>query len=177
MTNRGVAVLGLRLLALAVLVFWLLRLPEQYALLRERPGDGVLLGLLLAPLLLAGLLWSQVRWLADLILPQRTAQAGSQRLDSYQAQVIAFAAVGVLLLILSLPELIRVGFAVRQAYEPILGAGSVETALWVQLLTTLLQFALAVSLLLGGRGLAGGLIRLRRLGAPAARPVTDSRRG
>jgi hypothetical protein len=168
LTNRGLAVLGLRLLALLVAVLWLLRLPEGYFALASADYAPALLIVLALPPLLAVLLWAQVGRLVELVLPQRTAEGTAERAEPGEWQAVAFAAVGVLVLVEALPALVRVGLSVYLQWQPLDGPEAVSSALWVELGAAMLRLVLAISLVFGSRGLARWVVQLRRAGVSKA---------
>lgn len=163
MTNRGAAVIGLRLLALYFFVHSLTLLPQAYSLLSGRtPAYDTVHGWLLAaaqlvPLAASLLLWFGVRPLVDALLPQRTASTPpATDLGDWYAP--AFAAVGLLVTIEALPAVLRSGAAIHyslQALQPL------EPELVIELAVAVLRLLLGLVALLGSRGLAGLIVRLR----------------
>ncbi len=172
-TNRGAAVLGLRLLALLILVWWLFQLPETVAYLAlpaagTPPGGSFYLAVtlvLLLPPVLAGLLWFGVGRMADIVLPIRTAQGRSPRLGNYQAQVIAYSAVGLFLLLGGLPELARTVHGVWAYRLKMSEMPGFHSGLWAALLAAVLRLLLGATLILRAPAVAILIQRLRRAGA------------
>ncbi|RFA25139.1 hypothetical protein CAI21_20110 [Alkalilimnicola ehrlichii] len=172
MSIRGAAVLGLRLLAILLLVLWLFRLPElalfllMHGLAEEAPLFSAVVALAVGlPPLLAAFLWFGVGRLADVILPPRTAQGREEAWNNYDAQVVAYSAIGIFLVIWSLPSLVRHAYLIYQARDHFDGWANVGTALWLDFAIAGLQTLLALALVLGATGLAVIVARLRRLGA------------
>lgn len=166
MTNRGLAVLGIRLFSLFIALQALLS-PLQPYIGMQGLGSGpinntsTLLGLLLC-LMVAALLWVSVGRIADLMLPERRGHpvAHGAAVTVNDAQVIAYSAVGLYLVVDSLPQ-----FAV--ASWPLLSSHPQNYGLPEQLglVAASIRLMLGAGLFLGARGLAGFVHRLRR--APA----------
>lgn len=162
-TNRGAAVLGIRLLALLILILWLFRLPElaaglSAASLEVSSLTATLWMLLCLPPLLAGLLWFGVRHVADAILPARTAQPHSPRMGNYEWQVIVYSAVALFLIATALAALPVPLYHVATADE-------FDAVAWLELAAVVLRLALGAALLFTTPWLAHTIARWRRLGA------------
>lgn len=163
MTNRGVAVVGIRLLAVYLLIQLLLLMPQA----AERWGDPsrpvVPVSLtILAGLLAAAWLWFGVRRLAGWIVPSRTAQSLA---DEHAGDPVgptgapAFSAAGVVLVGWALPDLLAL---VLTHYDS--APGNREETL-LPLAVAGLRVALGVLVMLGSTGLARTIHHLRRTGA------------
>lgn len=170
MSNRGMAVLGLRLFALYLLVHALLALPQTYAFWVAAPAlvgmreFWLNVGVQLAPVVFALVIWCCAGPLASLVLPQRTAApARAPQPGDWFAP--AFAAVGLLITADALPALLELAAAAQRqsaALEP------VGAELTVALTAAALRLLLGVGALLGCHGLAGLIVRLRTAGAQHA---------
>lgn len=161
-THRGASVLGLRLLALLVLVLWLFRLPEIAAGLTSMPLGARALAtalwlLLCLPPVVAGLLWFGVRHVADVILPARSLAPRSLHLGNYEWQVIAYSAVALFLLATAVPAL------PAPLYQLAVTEG-LAVAAWLDLIAVSLRLALGAALLFTAPWLAHTIARWRRLG-------------
>lgn len=173
MSNRGLAVLGLRLFALFLFYHSLTALPAVYAVLAGTdplaadPRYYYLAAAAhLGPAVLALLIWAFVgRWV-DLILPQRTAAAAPEPASAEEWQAIAFAAVGMFLFVGGLPELL--GRAL-QAHELTRRLDTLGSELGLALGVAALRVALGLGLLVSARRLSGFFMHLRRLGVTAGR--------
>jgi len=173
MTNRGMAVLALRLFALYLFVDALRALPELYLLLAQQPeGGGRYYYLVtvahLGPVLLGVLLWAYVgRWV-DLLLPQRRAAEPPERPLTTDWHVLGIALAGLLVAALGAPALLE---AAMTAYLQSRELVELTTELQARLLASGLQVVLGLFLLLGSRGLGSLVLKLRRLGAGQPRPA------
>lgn len=149
MSNRGAAVLGVRLLGLYLAVQAMLALA---GLLREGFTRNALLTEVALPLALALLLWVAVGALANHILPPRRGDSAQTPppLDVNAAHAIAFAAVGLLVLAESLPVFLT---ALWANGHPLPVAESIVAVEGLRSLLGLL-------LLLGARDAAGMVARL-----------------
>lgn len=156
MSNRGAAVLGVRLLALYFFLQGLTGLPAaaQPAGQEDWP---VLVGLL-APLLLGVLFWLGAGQVASRMLPQRTAIPPHPAGSLHDWYALAFAAVGLLVSLHALPPLLVLAAEAWQRARELQALGFVRT---VELAAAGLKLALGLAALLGSRGLAGVVIRLR----------------
>ncbi len=164
MTNRGAAVIGLRLLALYFFIHSLTLLPQAYGLLSGglAADDAVhawpLAAACLVALAASVLLWFGVRPLVAVLLPQRTVTGSPAAADPGDWYAPAFAAVGLLVTIEALPAVLRSGAAIHyslQALQPL------EPELVIELAVAVLRLLLGLVALLGSRGLAGLIVRLR----------------
>lgn len=167
MTNRGIAVLAVRLLALYLLVDSVTGLPAAYAVLSGAgsAADDVhywlLVGAQVSPLLLGLLLWLAAGPLASVLLPRRTAAPEPVTVRAEGWYALAFAAVGLLVTIEALPQLLEVAAAVHRralALEPI------EPELATALTAAGLRVVLGLAALFGSRGFANLMARLRTSG-------------
>lgn len=156
MTNRGVAVLGVRLLALYLLVHSLANLPMMAGTVHLQAYWR-----LLAALVLAGLLWWRAGRVASWMLPQRTAVPPPPAADPADWYALAFAAVGLLVTVQALPVLIEVA---AQAYRQSRNFQDLDAAQLTALSTAALRLGLGLALLLGGRGFTRLIARLRTSG-------------
>lgn len=157
MTNRGMAVLGVRLLALYFLVHHLSALP---LMLTSKAESSWLSSLaMLIPLLAVALLWFFAGSLASLILPRRTAAPqASAPANSSDWYGVAFAAVGLLITLNSLPELLRIALEIYWQRQELQGISPTQI---VAVAAALLQFLLGLLALLGRRGLSRAIVSLR----------------
>ena len=158
MTNRGAAVLGLRLFALYLVARVLLDLPANHALLITSPAALTFAAVLL-PLLAAAAIWLNVGRVASWVLPPRRAgslEEGSGP-DAEGVAALAYAAVGLLLIGQALPPVL-----VAAALQ----AGGRGAADWTspELLSAGLTVALGLLLVAGARSLPGLVSRLRQAG-------------
>lgn len=163
MTNRGVAVVGIRLLGIYLLIQLLLLLPEAADRWADpaRPAMPVTLTIL-AGLLMAAWLWFGVRTLAGWVVPSRTAQSLADEQAGEPigpAGAAAFSAAGLLLLGWALPDLLAQAIVHYEAPP----GGREETLL--PLAVAGLRVALGVLIMLGSAGLARTIHHLRRAGA------------
>lgn len=169
MTNRGMAVLGLRLFALFLFYHSLAMLPEVYGFLSGtdlRAANPTYYYLVatahIGPAVLGLLIWFYVGHWVNFILPQRTAVLRPDFADAGDWQAVAFVAVGLFLFLYSLPDLLRVAL---QAY---VASSSLMMPLEQELLLALaaagLRVCFGLGLVLGGRRLSGLFVHLRRLG-------------
>ncbi|HEX5514995.1 MAG TPA: hypothetical protein VFY81_11395 [Gammaproteobacteria bacterium] len=156
MTNRGAAVLGVRLLALYFFVHSLINLPMVAGAVYPQNYWQ-----LLAPLVLAGLLWSGVGRIASWILPQRTAAPPAPAADPADWYVLAFAAVGLLVTVQALPVLVEVA---AQVYRQSRDLQDLDAALLAALSAAVLRLGLGLAVLFGSRGFARLIARLRTAG-------------
>ncbi|KAB7619538.1 hypothetical protein [Alkalilimnicola sp. S0819] len=173
MSNRGLAVLCVRLFAIALVVYMLYALPHWYARSADLPAGffHLLLPVYLLGTVLAAWMWWSPGRLASLMLPQRssesasgTSQEGQPPSSDETAAVLLFCA-GFLLALWVLPEFL---VGVWRVFT-LLGEGAAQP-LWAREEGILLlgrggQFLLAVWLCLGRRGWLGAWRRLRRAGA------------
>lgn len=157
MTNRGIAVLGVRLLALYLFMHCLITLPVSVAQLEQQEAWLPLVSLL-APLPLAVLLWLGAGQLASRMLPQRTAVPSLVATNPTDWYALVFAAVGLLISIQALPALLEISvesYRLTQQLQP-LSFEQVAT-----LSAALLRMMLGVAAFLGSRGLARLVAYLR----------------
>ncbi|MCO6441005.1 MAG: hypothetical protein J5I81_07965 [Nitrococcus mobilis] len=168
MTNRGLAVLGIRLFALFIALQALFSLLQsdfggQQLVPAAEPinGTSTLLGVLLC-LMVAGLLWVCVGRIADWVLPTRRGHslALGDAVTVSDAQIIAYSAVGLYLMADSLPGILLTFWPLLLNYAQL--DGSPEQ---LSLAAAGIRFTLGLMLFFGGRGLAGLVRQLRR--APA----------
>lgn len=164
MTNRGIAVLALRLFALYLFVHSLIALPEGYAALANGPtsADAVQYWLLAAahagPVIVGVFLWFCAGPLATVILPQRTFSTPPPVKNSESWYGPAFAAVGLLVSIDALPQLLELLAEYRRTT---LALENPTPAFQVALAAKSLQTGLGLAVLLGSRGFANLIARLR----------------
>jgi hypothetical protein len=160
MTNRGVAVVGLRLLAIYIVIRLLFLLPRAVDHWTDsaRPDAPIAL-VMVAGLGLAVFLWFRVGTLAAWILPARTAESlATGGGDGREAPTaLLFPAAGVLLLAWSLPDLI---VQTLLLYD----AGVVESEQMTGFATAALRVLLGAGLMLGSAGLERAIHHLRRTG-------------
>jgi hypothetical protein len=161
MTNRGAAVLGIRLLALYLVIQALLRLPGYMAADAEYHTGGMLFAAVILPMLVALVLWAGVRRMADLLMPARRAESIQQPRPAApeQIQATVFAAVGLFLTVDSLPDLVTSLWRVLEA-----ASLTLTDALSIQLMAESVRTLLGVAIFLGAQGLVGLLNRLRHAG-------------
>jgi hypothetical protein len=165
MTNRGVAVLGLRLFALYLCVQSLIMLPQAYALVAgSAPADNVEYWLSAAayvgPVLIGLLLWLGAGPMASVLLPQRTAAAPAPQQPGCWYP-LPFAAVGLLVTIGALSSLLEVAAA---AHRRVLALEALGPELSVALIAESLRLSLGLAALFGSRGFANLVLRLRTSG-------------
>ncbi len=164
MTNRGLAVLGIRLFALFIALQALLSPLKPYSkgphVFATEPVNGTnpLLGSLLC-LMVAGLLWVCVGRIADWVLPARRGHslAHGNAVTVSDAQIIGYSAVGLYLMADSLPDILLTFWPLLSNYAQL--EGSPEQ---LSLVAAGIRFTLGITLFLGGRGLAGFVRQLRR---------------
>lgn len=148
MSNRGAAVLGVRLLGLYLAVQAVLALA---GMLRAGFTFDALLAEVALPLALALLLWSAVGALANHILPPRRGDSTpAPPLDVNAAHAIAFAAVGLLVLANALPVFLT-SLWTNSRVMPVAQTIIIEEGL---------RSLLGLLLLLGARDAAGMVARL-----------------
>lgn len=166
MSNRGVAVLGLRLFAIAIVIYTLYALPGLYYGWQQQALPGYVRGLALAHvagLALAALMWFAPGRLAALILPARSSQSLDQALGVEQAQTVVLAAVGGLVVLLFLPEVLVLSWRLYEASRSL--AEAPDPGQVVELAAHAGSLLLGLWLALGSRGWVGLIRRLRRAGA------------
>jgi hypothetical protein len=169
MSNRGMAVLGLRLFSLFLFYHSLTMLPEVYGFLSatdRRAADPVYYYLVavahIGPAVLGLLIWFYVGHWVNFILPQRTAMLRPDFADAGDWQGVAFIAVGLFLFLYALPDLLRTAL---QAYVASSGlVAPLDQELVLALATAGLRVCFGLGLVLGGRRLSGFFLHLRRLG-------------
>lgn len=162
MTNRGLAVLGIRLFSLFIALQALLSPLQPYVRMQALDFGPVttmstLLGLLLC-LLVAALLWVSVGRIADLVLPERRGYSvvHGGAITVHDAQVIAYSAVGLYLVVDSLPQLAVASWPLLSNHP--LSYGLAEQ---LDLVAVGIRLMLGAALFLGARGLAGLVHQLR----------------
>lgn len=160
MTNRGAAVLGVRLLALYLFLHTLITLPTAVAQLDQQDFWLPLVGLL-APLPLGLLLWLGAGQIASRMLPQRTAVPSPPAADPRDWYALAFAAVGLLISIQAVPPLLELA---AEAYRLAQELQQLTPAQAAALSAALVRLMLGLMALLGSRGLARLISRLRTSG-------------
>lgn len=157
MTNRGLAVLGVRLLALYFFIQQLGALP--LVLLSVGGWSGLwLFTAYLLPVLLPVLLWLCAGQLASLILPQRTSLPESKPMNLAAWYNVAFTGAGLLVLLNALPEFMRLLLDIwlqRLEFQELASSQIAAVA------GRLLQCLLGLFVLLGSRGLSRVVLRLR----------------
>ncbi|MBA1145660.1 hypothetical protein H0Z60_01185 [Ectothiorhodospiraceae bacterium WFHF3C12] len=163
MTNRGMAVIGIRLLAIYLALQLMLMLPRAFDRWDDpqRPDLPVALTLL-AGTCVAAFLWFGVRRLAGWMLPSRTAQSLEEQNGDPLAQpaaAVAFSAVGALLVIWALPDLLVTAL---DHYE---AAPVPDRDTLTPFAVAALRVALGIGVMLGSAGLARAVHHLRRTGA------------
>lgn len=173
LSNRGLAVLLIRLFALFLLMRVIADLPQSYFILSYGVPDAAVAddpvrwvtllsnGLLLV---LAVLMWVFVGRLAGAILPQRTAATPEDELTVSGAGAVAFAAVGLLLLGLALPELFAATVRLYQRTQQFAYRGMTLPD-YVDMGAAGLQVLIGLLVFLGNRGIVRIVTRLRRAGA------------
>lgn len=167
MTNRGIAVLALRLFALYLFVHSLIALPEGYAALTNSTAiaDPLHYWLLAAahagPAVIGVLLWFCAGALATVILPQRTFSAPPPVKNSENWYGPAFAAVGLLVSISVLPQLLEL---LAEYHRTTLALEDPAPAFQVALAAKSLQLGLGLAVLFGSRGFGNLIARLRASG-------------
>lgn len=162
-TNRGIAVVGIRLLAVYLLLQLLLLVPDAVERWTDatRPAAPVVLTML-AGLVAAAFLWTGTGRVASWMLPARTARSLAEEQAGQTAAdrgLVAFSAAGALLIAWTLPELLSAALTYYTA-GPI---NRDETLL--PLLVAALRLALGFGMMLGSAGLARAVHHLRRTGA------------
>jgi hypothetical protein len=166
-TNRGIAVLAVRLLALYLFVQALMSLPGVYAALigAGSAADDVhywlLVGAELSPVVMGLLLWAAAGPLASMLLPRRTAAPEPVTVRAEGWYALAFAAVGLLVTIEALPQLLEVAAA---AHRRALALEPIEPELATALTAAALRVFLGLAALFGSRGFANLIARLRTSG-------------
>ncbi len=162
-TNRGLAVVLVRVLALVLVLYGAAGLAWLYGVDHEYwpvPAARALL-----PMLVGALLWVSVGRVVDRMLPQRTA-AGSEEsaLSAADAERIGYAVLGLYLAATAVPELSRVAVEI-QRWREVSALSGLPSSLQMNLLTSGIRFVLGVALFFGARGLVGLVAKLRRAGA------------
>lgn len=156
MTNRGMAVLGVRLLALYFFMHHLSALP--WVLTPHAALDWPSLLAVFYQLIAAALLWFGAGPLASLILPQRTAAPEPAPANLSDWYGLAFAVVGLLITLNALPALLRIGLEMHGLKREFLEISSAHVATAA---VVALQLALGLFALLGSHGLSRLIARLR----------------
>lgn len=157
MSNRGAAVLGVRLLALHLFLHSLITLPAAVAQLDQQELWLPLIGLL-APLPLGLLLWLGAGQVASRMLPQRTAAPPPPAADPSDWYALAFATVGLLISIQALPPLLELAAEAYRLAQELQDLTANQAA---ALGAAVLRLLLGLTALLGSRGLARLIARLR----------------
>ncbi len=176
MTNRDIALIGCRLLA----IYWLIasiQLLEHFIAglvtwygLKEVGDDNavqqvafVYYGMLpfLTYLVAALFLWFAARRIANAIIPVSEKPDSESAFNLTGLQTVAFAAVGLFVLLDAVPEFGGILYT-KRVFEQM----DVTTAVGLnsQLLRASLQMLLGVALLLGARGFSGIVTWVRELG-------------
>jgi len=168
MSNRGIAVVGVRLLALYLvlrLVFLVPELVTHWSI--PTGGAGTRVATLIVVALIAAFLWFRVGTVVGWILPARTAQSLEQEdgIHERQAQALAFSAVGALLLAWTLPDLVLHGYLLYREWRFVPVVASLDTNLVLGASTTLLRVILGAALFFGSGGLVRLVHHLRRAGS------------
>lgn len=168
MSNRGIAVLALRLFALFLMFHSLTALPQVYLArqaVEQVGGDQALLALMalahLGPAALGVLIWLLVGRFAEWILPRRRLAGEREPPLPEDWQALAFAAGGMFVVIDGLPALIGLAvglYQTRQPFEALSSASRLELAVAAG------RVLLGLLVLLGSRGLGRLVFQLRRGG-------------
>lgn len=174
MTNRGAAVLGLRLFALYLVARVVLDIPRSFAAAAAQSGESVAsvaaAAAVVLPLGAAVVIWIYVGRIANWVLPPRRPQSleAGQSADPAALAALAYTVVGFVLLGEALPPLLG-----RLAVQGLEGPLSPE------LVSRLVTAAMGLLLVLGARNLARLVTQLRRAGAvrPPARGAAPERGG
>lgn len=169
MSNRGLAVLALRLFALFLFHHGFTALPQVYLAFAAEGAAGELRYLLaavsLGPALLGLLIWIFVGRFAELVLPRRTAAQAPEPATPQEWQAALFAAAGLLLFLSALRDLLRHVLAVYEYYQRL---EALPPVLQGELAAAGLQAALGLWLLMRSQRLSGLLLHLRSLGISKA---------
>lgn len=175
MTNRGMAVLGLRLFALYLFVSAFKALPELFLLLSAPVEDGRYLYLIVAahlgPVLLAVLLWTQVGRCVDIMLPARRLAGPAEPPVPADWQSALLSAAGLVVLAAALPMLVEAAMVAHLQSQELVALTIEQRA---RLTALALQIVLGLALFLRG-GVLGGLVRgLRQAGLRRDLPRVSS---
>lgn len=143
------------------------------------PSSQVSLGMMymqLIPLclniLLAFLLWFAAERIVHFLLSETDISIDRSAISANQLQTVAFAAVGVLILGLTFPEIGRTLFRIIEI-KKINNSAPVSTEMMVQIFVLGLRLIIGFFLVFGSKGLSGLLTRLR---APKFRDRADADR-
>lgn len=185
MTSRDLGIVGIRLVGLTAIVQAVQAMPTVFGMMAlssnfdEGPEPAALVTLLPGAIWVLGLVAVGVTIIAyaptigGRLFPADKPVAWS--IGAEELRVVLFSAIGALILVESLPAVLRdvVALALysNQGWEAVGGGILGENGL--QLGTSLLTAILGAFLLLGGRGVAAGVGRLRRAGTGGYEPETD----
>lgn len=168
MSNRGIAVVGVRLLALYLVLRLVFLVPELVAYWRYADGGGVTyFATLAAVALIAAFLWFRVGTVVGWILPARTAQSLAEEdgPQERQVQALAFSAVGALLLAWTAPDLILHGYLLYRDWTFVPSVASLDAGPLMDAAKALLRAILGALLFFGSGGLVRLVHHLRRVGS------------
>ena len=109
------------------------------------------------------LFWFGARRIADFLVPRSSSNNEGGGISLFQVQSVAFASVGILILLSSIPEIGGVLYKVYQLKQ-IDNHAQAPFDTQAQLFELTLRLVLGVLLLFGSKGLSGMLLRLREVG-------------
>lgn len=114
-------------------------------------------------LLIAVVLWFGAARIAQFLIPTASVENEGGTITLFQAQSVAFAAVGILILLTSVPEMGGVLFKMYQL-KALDSHNQASLGVQAQVFEISIQVLLGVLLLFGSKGLSGLLIRFREAG-------------
>ncbi|OIJ15560.1 hypothetical protein BKP35_00770 [Anaerobacillus arseniciselenatis] len=176
---RKIAFIGLRLLAIYILLQSLLHLarvanyyvlPLFYDSLMQYNANSVNAWFNLAPffvlLMFSILLWIFAKKISSfLLLPDQESDQSDMQISATEIQSIAFSAIGLFLIVNTLPQLfsmipeyIQIKDVANHLIDPRLKYG-----FWFGVIEKIVQLVLGIALFLGSRGLVGLVRKIRSL--------------
>ena len=167
MATRDLAIIGIRLIAFYLVARGLLVAVQSvpYAWASDPVEDASLLQLsvmlqLVAPLILAALMWLGAPWLANFMSRAGSEPVDTSGLNAESVAAIAFGVAGVVVLIHGLPQL--VWYCIQAlVIERRAGAASLARGQWLQVATVALRCVLAFGVVAGAPALGRWGLRLR----------------
>lgn len=157
---RVAALVMLASLVANTMVTWLTWTPQTPG--QPQPVDGVLGGLLAASLLVVVLIWHFADFIAKCAVGRREDPVFDSGIDVAGWQAVAFAAVGAYFVVVHGVGLARSAMLRLLDTPPwVVLADESRRAIVVDIVADVLGLALGVGLVLGARGLAGVVHRLR----------------
>ncbi len=175
MNKEDFAYIGCRLLSLywamqalnsisSLVTAWAAWQANSYDVLSEVAGF-IYFGLVppVLYLLVAAVLWFGTARIVQLLIPTASVENEGGTITLFQAQSVAFAAVGLLILLTSVPEMGEVLFKIYQL-KALDSHNQASLGVQAQVFEISIQLLLGVLLLFGSKGLSGLLIRFREAG-------------